>query len=200
MLVLHPQFVAVMFEGLVELGERGLSEEEVKARNFRAKLLGLIYEDLLEVWFRDFMRYDRVKKDVRRGKYGDKRVAVDFILEKEGRLYVVEAKCWPAYHEGRLKKLTLNKIELVKREFRKFGTPFLEDDFVEKYRFEGKSVDGKILVWWDVEESEAERIKGELKVAELIPLKRILSELKWKPDNILTKYKGWVDQLFTALL
>jgi hypothetical protein len=189
-----------MFEGLVELAERGLSGEEVDARSFRAKLLGLIYEDLLEVWFKEVMRCDHVEKDVRRGKYGDKRVAVDFILEKAGRLYVVEAKCWPAYHEGRLKKLTFNRIERVKREFRKFGTPFLEDDFVEKYRFEGKSVDGKILVWWDVEESEAERIKGELKVAELIPLKRILSELKWKPDNILTKYKGWVDQLFTALL
>jgi hypothetical protein len=31
-------------------------------------------------------------------------VAVDFILEKNGVLYVVEAKCWPAYLEGRFKR------------------------------------------------------------------------------------------------
>jgi hypothetical protein len=189
-----------MFEQLVELGERGLSEEEVKARNFRAKLLGLIYEDLLEVWFKEVMRCDHVKKDVRRGRYGDKRVAVDFILEKAGRLYVVEAKCWPAYHEGRLKKLTFNRIERVKKEFRKLGASFLEDDFVEKYRFEGKSVNGKILVWWDVEGSEAERIKDELKLAELISIKRILSELRGEADNIVRKYRERADQLFAALL
>jgi len=30
---------------------------------------------------------------VRRGLYKGRRVAVDFILEKDGKIYVVEAKC-----------------------------------------------------------------------------------------------------------
>jgi len=41
-----------MFNRLVEFREEDLPEEEVKARSYRAKLLGLIYEDLLEVWFK----------------------------------------------------------------------------------------------------------------------------------------------------
>jgi hypothetical protein len=42
-----------LIEKLVELGEKGLSREEVDARNFRARLLGLIYEDLLTFWFKN---------------------------------------------------------------------------------------------------------------------------------------------------
>jgi hypothetical protein len=188
-----------MFEELVELGEKGLSDEEVRARNFRAKLLGLMYEDLLCVWFSRFGGYKVVGRDVRSGLYDGKRVAVDFILEKDGRLYVVEAKCWPAYDGGRFKKLTLKNIDRVKREFK---THFLNEDFVSKYRFEGRGVDGKILVWWDVEESEAERIRDELKLDELISLKRVLNELKGndKAENIIKKRKEWANQLFDTLL
>jgi hypothetical protein len=188
-----------MFEELVELGEKGLSDEEVKARNFRAKLLGLMYEDLLCVWFSECGGYEVVGRDVRSGLYDGKRVAVDFILEKDGRLYVVEAKCWPAYDGGRFKKLTLKNIDRVRREFK---THFLNEDFVSKYRFKGRGVDGKILVWWDVEESEAERIKDELKLDGLISLKQVLSELKGNAnaERIIREYKEWANQLFNALL
>jgi hypothetical protein len=46
-----------LIEKLVELGEKGLTEEEIEAKNFRAKLLGLIYKDLLEFWFKN-MKYN----------------------------------------------------------------------------------------------------------------------------------------------
>ena len=49
------------------------------------------------------------------------------------RLYVVEAKRWPAYSESKFKKLTLSNLNKFRREFR---TLSLEDDFVEEYRFE----------------------------------------------------------------
>jgi hypothetical protein len=197
--VCYCQIGVFMFEELVELGEKGLSEDEVDARNFRAKLLGLMYEDLLCVWFSECGGYKVVGRDVRSGLYDGKRVAVDFILEKDGRLYVVEAKCWPAYDGGRFKKLTLKNINRVRREFK---THFLNEDFVSKYRFKGRGVDGKILVWWDVEESEAERIKDELKLDGLIPLKQVLNELKGndKAESIIKKRKEWANQLFNALL
>jgi hypothetical protein len=189
-----------MFNGLVELGEKGLSDEEVKARNSSARLLGLMYEDLLEVWFSERMGFNVLGKDVRRGVYGGRRVSVDFILEKDGRLYAVEAKRWPAYLEGQLKRLTLNNIERVKKTFGKFGTPFIEGDFVNEYRFEGRGIDGKILVWWDVEGSEAGRVRDELKLDGLIPLKRVLNELRGKVGDVVGKRKEWADRLFNTLL
>jgi hypothetical protein len=57
-----------MLDEIVELGEKDLSKEEVKVRNFRAKFLGLIYEDLLEVWFKQ-TGYNVINRDVRRGLY-----------------------------------------------------------------------------------------------------------------------------------
>jgi hypothetical protein len=65
----------------VELGEK-LPKSEVEARKFRAKLLGLIYEDLLEAWFK-LNGYTVVGKTVRKGLYKGKRTAVNFVLEKK---------------------------------------------------------------------------------------------------------------------
>jgi len=187
-----------MWEELVELGEENLGDEEKKARNFRAKLLGLIYEDLLKVWFKN-KGYEVVGKDVRKGKYGEKKTAVDFILKKGCNLYAVEAKCWPAYLNGKLKKITLNNIEQIK-----IKTPFLEKDFVKKYTFKENGINGKILVWWDVEESEVEQIKRDLNLSELISIKKVLNDLKKEPNKeikeIVGKYKKRADELFDALL
>lgn len=90
-----------------------------------------------------------------------------------------------------MKRLTLSNIEWVNKEFRKFGASFLEEDFLKEYRFEGRSVSGKILVWWDIEESETEGIKDELKLDGFASSKRALNE-KGKANNVIGKYKGWV--------
>ncbi|NHW45128.1 MAG: hypothetical protein HA491_05300 [Candidatus Verstraetearchaeota archaeon] len=187
-----------MLEELVELGEKGLSRQEVDARNFRAKLLGLFYEDLLKVWF-EHTGYKVIGKDMRKGLYKGRPTAVDFILEKDGRLYVVEAKCWPAYDGGRWKKLTSGNAGWIKRRLR---APFFEEDFVEEYRIDGRRVDGKILVWWDFEGAETDRIKSELKLDGLVSLRRVLSELRGDPkaEEIVRERKSWADQLFGALL
>jgi Holliday junction resolvase-like predicted endonuclease len=68
----------------------------------------------LKIW-----GYNSVGKDVRRGFYG---VAADFILEKNGILSAVEAKCWSAYLEGRLRKITLKNIERIRKSVGCFST------------------------------------------------------------------------------
>jgi hypothetical protein len=165
-----------------------------------------MYEDLLYFWFKNIWSkkgYKVYGKDVRKGLYKGKRVAVDFILERDGRLYAVEAKCWPAYLEGRLKRLTLKNIERVKREFK---TPFLEEDFVSEYRIGERSIDGKILVWWDVEAAEAGSIKDELNLEGLISIKQILHDMKGEADfvekykGVVEKYKTWANQFFEVIL
>ncbi len=184
----------VTVASLVELGEK-LPKSEVEARKFRAKLLGLIYEDLLEAWFK-LNGYTILGKTIRKGLYKGKRTAVNFVLEKEGKLYAVESKCWPAYLEGRLKKLSLSNIEPVKRESK---TPFYNEDFIKEYVYKGRNIDGKILVWWEYEEAELDKLKEALKVDQILSFKKILDELKGKVDDIVNKYKEFADQLFNAL-
>ena len=53
--------------------------EEVDAKNLRARLLGLIFEDLLTSGLK-ICGYNSIGKDVRRGFYG---VAADFYFRKE---------------------------------------------------------------------------------------------------------------------
>jgi|GEM_PF-1835185 len=74
----------------------------------------------LKIW-----GYNSIGKDVRRGFYGDRRVAADFILEKNGILNAVEAKCWSAYLEGRLRKITLKNIERIRKSVGCFSTTIL---------------------------------------------------------------------------
>jgi hypothetical protein len=64
---------------------------------------------------------------------------------------------------GNLKKITLNNIEPIKKEFK---NPFLEENFVKDYTFEGKHICGKILVWWDVEEVQSEQIRKSLNLSD----------------------------------
>lgn len=189
----------IPLEELLETS-RGLEARELKARNFRARLLGLIYEDILELWFKERRGYSVLDRDVRRGRYKDRRVSVDFVLEKGGKLYVVEAKCWPAYNEGLLKKLSLNTLNAILKEFK---TTFLKEDFLEEYELNGRKMDGKILVWWDVEEAHVEELKVRLHLYKVISLKRILRETASTLEALKRikgyDYERWAGELFEAL-
>lgn len=48
-----------------------------------------------------------------------------FILEKNGILNAAEAKCWSAYLEGRLRKITLKNIERIRKSVGCFSTTIL---------------------------------------------------------------------------
>jgi hypothetical protein len=186
---------------LVELGNKNLSDEERKATKFRAKLFGLIYEDILAIWFTRCRYYTVIQKDVRGGIYKNKRVPIDFILKKDGKVYAVEAKCWPAYLDGVLKKLT-SEEKLLKKIENQFSTPFLNKDFVSEYMFNKTNITGKILVWWDIEDSSLEEIKDKWGIDEIISLKKdVLPSAIKLPEvqNLLKNYKKWSDELFEDL-
>jgi hypothetical protein len=98
--------------------------------------------------------------------------------------------------EGRLKKLSLSNIEPVKRESK---TPFYNEDFIKEYVYKGRNIDGKLLVWWEYEEAELDKLKEALKVDQILSFKKILNELNKKVDDVVNKYKEFADQLFNAL-
>lgn len=186
---------------LGELVEVDLATDE-KAANFRAKLLGLIYEDVLEAWFRE-SGYDVLGRDVRRGRLDGEKFAVDFLLVKAGRLFAVEAKCWPSYVEGKLKRLSLRTIERLGRGLRKAALKirrFLDPEFCDHYMVDGKRLDGKILAWWDVDESDVEEVKAMFNLAEIVSIKRILEKSPRAVVATVQQYRRWSDELFDALL
>lgn len=92
-------------------------------------------------------------------------------------MFVVEAKCWPSYLEGKLKKLNLKTLDKIRaKKYLKNLNNFLDENFINEYRFEGKKIDGKMLAWWDVDNLEIEKIKQQTGLTEIIPLKRVFKE------------------------
>jgi len=80
---------------------------------------------------------------VRRGRYR-RCTLIDFILESCRRLYVVKAKCWPAYSEGKFKKLTLSNLNKIRRGSEHHSSKTIS---LRSIGLKGGVVDGKILVW-----------------------------------------------------
>ena len=196
---------AATISSLVEIN-RGTPKEDKKAINFRAKLLGLIYENILEQYFRK-TGYEVIRKDYRSGTYKDKKFAVDYILEKNGVYYVVEAKCWPPYNEGRLKTFNIETnrkiIERKREDFNRLKT-FLNREFISHYKAKIDKQDikaeGKILVWWDVDKDDAEDLRNICGLDEIISIEEILEKHKDKIKEVIIEYKQYADELFNSLL
>ena len=62
-----------------------------------------------------------------------------------------------------------------------------------------EKLDGKILVWWDVEEEDVEKIKQQTGLSEIIGLKTVLESEAHKFRKRLEKYEEWAKELFQAL-
>ena len=180
-----------LFNKLVEISKE-VSETDKKPINFRAKLLGLIYEELLDEWLKR-RGYNVVKGDYRKGKYKGNKTAVDFIVRKNNRTYVAEAKCWPAYQEGRLKTLSISTIRRAKEEVGNF----MNKDFVNFYECEFGKLTDKILFWWDFNKEDKKFLLKELGLSDIVSIRKIMEELKG--SRTIRKYKNWTNELFKGL-
>jgi len=186
-----------------ELLERGKkdSQDEREQKNYQAKLLALFYEELLVPWFKKEGYLCKAQPSIY-DKNG-KRRRYDYWLEKDGKHYIVEAKCHLEPTERPLNGDILKKWK--NESFREF----LEKDFLKKYEFRAKGEPkrhptGKILVWWDHDKSQLQSMKENYKIDEIFSIKGILNDLKKESNKeyrkVLGKYSKWANDLFEMLL
>jgi len=79
---------------------------------------------------------------------------------------VVEAKCWPAYSEGRFKKLTLSNLNKNLGESSEHHSS--KTISLRSIGLKGEVGMRRSWVWWDIEIAEAEQLKNKLKLHELL--------------------------------
>lgn len=182
------------------------SNEENFTKSFQARVFGLFYERLLETWFtaqgyRNLGRpsaYDR-----KTGKWT--RITYDFYVQVHKKGYIVEAKSYPAFSDGRWKILTAEILH-GSWDVRAFDE-FLRADFLSRWTFKVNSVEvtpaGKILVWWDFDKKELERIKGNHGIDSILSIRRTLDELRRTKNpeyiNSIAYYRKTIDSLFETL-
>lgn len=182
------------------------SNEENYRKSFQARVFGLFYEKLLEVWFEahEYQSKGRPSAyDPHSGRWT--RWTYDLYVEDGGKGYVVEAKSYPAFWDGRWKVLT-HKI-LEGHWDPKAFEEFLRPDFIRKWAFkvDGKKVTpaGKILVWWDFDDGEVSRISQDYGIDRILSIRRILDELRSvKSDRyaaLIEYYRSATESLFESL-
>lgn len=180
------------------------------ARGFQARVLGMIYEDLLvpcleedgwEVLAGKRTSYESgVLRPVVYIEGAARGLTFDYILRRNGRTYLAEAKSWPVF-EGKTPK-TAERDYIYKYVPSLFSFRLNVDPcYIGGKSALGQPVqlDSKALLWWTVTPQEIEEWKREnvevLSIEDLLKRGQRLDVFR----EMVDRYRGWVVELFDAL-
>jgi hypothetical protein len=204
-------------------GDRGflginLSSKTERA-NYLARIFAIFYEKLLEIWLKTKgfellgrpTVYDKDWKSLRK--------TFDYTLKKNGKYFIVEAKCYLAYDNFRQLVLTTKSLESMLSygdNFQFFCEVGTEKEPYEKYCFgtpgadEEFKPDGKILLWSKVNRSEEAELKIKYKFSDIFSIEDAINDMVKEAKNdsssgkeysgLVSKYKEWTDELFNKLI
>lgn len=180
-------------------------------QKFQARVLGLMYEDLLVPCI-EAHGYEVLvgKKDPVTGNANRPTVTVagksyefDYVLSKEGRNWIAEAKCWPQFDP---KHATADQAWIgqmsMKKDNAKLHAFLTFDVHTSPCRAGGHDLPiyAKMLIWWQVtpDERSAWRQNGidTLSICDLLTSGRELPSFVSKAGC----YRQWCNDLFAGLL
>jgi len=191
--------------------------------NYLSRVFGIFYEDLIKhCWGTEgYILLGRPSVYDKNKRYK----TYDYMVEKDRKRFIVEAKCYVAYEDFKHIELTL---ELLKKWDKTSGKKFPDKDAFqfflelgtkrepyEEYTFfytdkDGKKSafepTGKILIWARVKkgEDEKKKIKEEYNFSDLFSVEDMMNKNKNKKNDAYYQYilnrKKWTDELFKKLL
>lgn len=150
----------------------------------------------------------------KKGRYLNK--TFDYTIEKEGKTFIVEAKCYMAYQNFRHLELTLHLLENEwydpsdKGAFQLFLELEKEKPYAN-YNFHCDeaggspfSPDGKILIWSKVKKDEVKRIKEKYNFSDIFSIEEMINGIKNEKGDEYFQFvqdkKSWTNELFDSLL
>lgn len=181
--------------------------------NYLARIFAVFYEKLLNVWLetKDFKSMGR---PTIYGKHG-KRRTYDYTLKRNGKYYIVEAKCYLAFENFKHLELTTGSLELLlggEDSFNFFCELGTKKEPYKKYSFYYTNSDkeftptGKILFWPKIRKDDAEKIKKSYKFYDVFSIEDAINDLKKRSKKtggeyfkLTSKYKTWTEELFRTL-
>lgn len=180
------------------------------ARGLQARVLGMIYEDLLvpcledegwEVIAGKRASYDSgVLRPVVYVKGKTRGLTFDYILRRDGHTYLAEAKSWPVF-EGKTPKTA--ERNYIYRYVPSLFSFRLNDDpcYIGGKSTLGQPIhlDGKALLWWKVTQQEVEEWAREgvvvLSIESLLKSGQRLGDFQ----EMVRQYRRWIEELFDSL-
>ncbi len=199
-------------------------ENSSKQNNYLSRLIGLFGEEISEKWLaNDNSAYSNFGRPtiywIEEGK--KKRATLDFLIEREGKIYIVEQKNFFAYNKGRLR--TIDSSDDFRKAFASWNTTknkatpawkifnsFEQHEYEIKIgKKEYRKLDGKVVFWSDLIEADKDyflTLSEELnrtRYNDAIGLVQMINDLKrWKDTDyeaLIENYIQWNKDLFDNL-
>lgn len=182
--------------------------------NFLSRFFGIFYEGLLGFWLKSqgFNLKGRPSVYNKKDHYLNK--TFDYTIEKGGKTFIVEAKCYIAYQNYKHLELTLDLLEAqwdypADNAFQLFLELGKEKPY-EKYNFycgdddEPFRPDGKILIWAKVKKDEIKHIKERYNFSDIFSVEEMINGIKNEKGDGYFQFvqdrKSWTNELFDSLL
>ena len=188
--------------------------------NYVSRLFGIFYERLIEPWweFRGFSTKGRPSVYDKGDHYLHK--TFDYTVEQNGKIYIVEAKCYIAYLDFSQMVLNASLLEDYSKDRSTFAfylalgsakEPYHKYRFYcDGYRDQDFQSDGKILIWTKVKDDEIENIKEKYNLSYVFSVEQIFYDIFSlidkksrqfkKYENYIFERKRWANELFNELL
>lgn len=186
--------------------------------NYLARILAPFYEKLIEVWLKTKGFRSKGRPTVYDKKTGKYRT-YDYTLEKNGKFYIVEAKCWLAFNNSDYLELKESLIEEWgdKDNFVFFCNLGTRRESYKRYNYKYKSnIDGtsdpfkepigKILIWPKLVKNEIKKIKKRYGFSDIFSIEDALNDMKHQRKKsreyfkLISIYRKWTRELFRALI
>ncbi len=201
------------------------TKNSIEENNYISRLIGLFGEKISEIWINNCSDYKNCGRPTIKWTHNGKlkRATLDFLLEREGKYYIVEQKNFFAYNKGKLRRID-NSIEF-RAAFKSWNktktnaTPAWEifnsfekhNDYIVKVgKIEYKELSGKILFWSDLKEADKDNFLdytkelNSVRYNNVFGLVQMIDDLNKKSDPdytaLIKKYVSWNDNLFSNLL
>ena len=186
--------------------------DDPERANYLARIFAPFYEKLLDVWLKT-KGFDSIGRPTIYGEHG-KRRTYDYTLKKNGKYYIVEAKCYLAFENFKHLELTTDSLELLlggEDSFNFFCELGTKKEPYNKYSFycansnKDFTPNGKILFWPKIRKDEAEKIKKIYKFYDIFSIEGAINDMKNQSKKsgeyhkLTLKYRTWTEELFRAI-
>jgi len=190
-----------------------LSDDPDRA-NYIARIFAPFYEKLLEVWL-ETKGFESKGRPTIYDKNEKVLSTYDYTLRKDGKYYIVEAKCYLAFNNFKHLDLTTESLGLLlggEDSFNFFCELGTKNEPYRKYTFYYTNSDkhftpnGKILFWPKIRKDEAEKIKKVYKFYDIFSIEDAINDMKNQSKKsgeyfkLTSKYRTWTEELFRALI
>jgi hypothetical protein len=174
--------------------------------SFLSRVFGIFNEEIIRIWARDSRSPYNIHEHRPTLYENKKRYTLDFLLEKNGDLFVSEMKCeiqYQNYRYWRLNSTRQLEHHRKKRAFELFLNISQDPSSVLVKAGEAVKIKGTVLVWGAATDQGVAEVTREFGISDVLTVESCIKDLStWgnqEYESFLCAREQWLASLFTRL-